>query len=182
MGSDICKQAGLLRSPSGRQCWWDGGTLQPRGTPGAVAMLCPDVPAQGSGSKDASRGVQRLHSTSSETPQQLAPQCSAAHWHQQRFLSEVFGKGLDYPEERAVWAPSRTALLQHIPHLHPCPAESATSVFWHKVHWTLPPYKQVIFIAMTDVYKAGFKNSLFIQLLIEQRVTTSFLTMLQNQE
>lgn len=116
LGVEICKQACLLRSP-----WWDGGTLQPRGAPGAVAMPCPDVPPQGSGSKDESRGIQRLHARSwgapSESPQQLELQCSAAHWHQQCFLSEVVGKGLDYPEERAVWAPNRTALLHHIPHL-----------------------------------------------------------------
>lgn len=44
-----------------------------------------------------------------------------------------------------------------------------------------PRQTGVIFIVMTDVYKAGFKNSLFIQLLKEQGVTTSILTILQNQ-
>lgn len=161
------------------------GTLQPKGAPGAVAMLCPGAPPQGSASKDASRGIQRFHATfwgaPSQTPQQLALRRYAAHWHQQCFLSAVVGKGLDYPEERIVWAPNRTALLHHIPHLHPCTAESATSILWHKVHWTLPRQTGVIFTSNADVYKAGFKNSLFIQLLKEQRVTTSVLTILQNQ-
>lgn len=49
LGLGVGKRAGLLSKPSGRRCWWDGGTPQPGGAPGAASVPCPPRASLGGG-------------------------------------------------------------------------------------------------------------------------------------
>lgn len=111
LGLGVGKRAGLLSKPSGRRCWWDGGTPQPGGAPGAASVPCPPRASLGGGGwcyRDACRGVHRPRATFRGA---AAKKSQASHC----FLSQAVGKGSDCQSRPA----DRTALLHRIPPPHP---------------------------------------------------------------